>query len=54
MTGRAQFGNDRLDLAALVAHGERDGERLFIEPVVWRFARERPGDDDSDQRGGAS
>jgi len=34
ITGRAQFGNERLDLAALMAHGERDAERLFIEPVL--------------------
>lgn len=34
VTGRAQFGNERLDVAALMAHGERDAERLFIEPVL--------------------
>lgn len=34
LTGRAQLGNDRLDLAALMAHGERDASRLFIEPVL--------------------
>ena len=34
VTGRAQFGNERLDLAALMAHGERDAERLFVEPVL--------------------
>lgn len=34
ITGRAQFGNERLDLAALAAHGARDAHRLFIEPVL--------------------
>jgi len=34
ITGRAQFGNERLDLAVLMAHGERDAERQFIEPVL--------------------
>ena len=34
ITGRAQFGNERLGLAALMAHGERDAERLFVEPVL--------------------
>lgn len=34
ITGRAQFGNERLGLAALASHGERDAYRLFIEPVL--------------------
>jgi hypothetical protein len=34
ITGRAQFGNGRLDLTALLAHGERDAHRLFIDPVL--------------------
>lgn len=34
ITGRAQFGPERLNLHALVAHGERDTHRLFIDPVL--------------------
>lgn len=34
ISGRAQFGNERLDLAVLLAHGERDAERQFIEPAL--------------------
>jgi hypothetical protein len=34
LQGRAQLGNERLDLAALSAHGQRDAERLFVEPVL--------------------
>ena len=33
ITGRMQLGNERLDLAALTAHGRRDAHRLFIEPI---------------------
>ncbi len=34
LLGRAQLGNERLDLEALAAHGQRDAERLFVEPVL--------------------
>jgi predicted acylesterase/phospholipase RssA len=34
LLGRAQLGNERLDLDALAAHGQRDVERLFVEPVL--------------------
>ena len=34
VTGRAQIGNERLDLNALIAHGHRDALRLFVEPVL--------------------
>ena len=34
VTGRAQIGNERLDLNALIAHGRRDALRLFVEPVL--------------------
>jgi len=41
VTGRAQIGNERFNLNALVAHGRRDALRLFVEPVL--------GDDASEQ-----
>jgi hypothetical protein len=44
IAGRAQFGNDRLDLAALSAHGHRDAFRLFIDPVLGDV---HPGGDES-------
>ncbi len=34
ITGRAQFGNERLNLSALLAHGQRDAYRLFIDPIL--------------------
>ena len=34
LRGRVQLGNERLDLEALAAHGQRDVERLFVEPVL--------------------
>lgn len=40
VTGRAQIGNERLDLNALIAHGRRDALRLFVEPVLGDDASE--------------
>ena len=40
VTGRAQIGNERLNLSALVAHGRRDALRLFVEPVLGDEASE--------------
>ena len=41
VTGRAQIGNERLNLSALVAHGRRDALRLFVEPVLGDEASEQ-------------
>ncbi len=38
-SGRSLYGEERLEMAALVAHGERDMTRMFIQPLVGHVGR---------------
>jgi hypothetical protein len=38
-SGRPLGGGERLELSALVAHGERDMTRMFIQPLVGQGSR---------------
>jgi hypothetical protein len=54
-SGRALPGGDRLETAALAAHGERDTIRLFIRPMVGEVERQMGGAvDDSERLPGGS
>ena len=39
--GRSLYGEERLEMSALAAHGERDMTRMFIQPLVGQIGRSR-------------